>query len=104
MDPKNQGPVGPDQGQAPRQFTAKALEAKFSFSFTRGQLLSLSKVFASFQIRAIDPSAKDICDIVDEIDRTAFRSLTDSDYEKPEKPATPPTQPLATPQNNVKVN
>lgn len=109
MDPKNQGAIAPDQGQTPvpqmgRPFTEKALNAKFSFSFTRCQLLSLSKVFSSFQIRPIDPSAKDICDIVDEIDRTAFKSLTESDYEKPAKAATPPIQPPATPANNIKVN
>lgn len=108
MDPKNQGPIGPDHGtpqvpQMGRPFTQKALNAKFSFSWSRRQLLSLSKVFSSFQVRPIDPSAKDICDIVDEIDRTAFQGLTDQDYEKPPKPASAPVS-LDTPNNNVKVN
>lgn len=99
MTPNNQGPLGPDQGQIPnRRFTQKALAAKFSFSFTRGQLLSLSRVFSAFEIRPIDPAAKDICDIVDEIDRTAFRALTDTDYEKPPEPDTSVST------NNVKVN
>lgn len=78
----NQGPVGPE-------FTDEALSKQFSFSFTRRQLIGLARALAKVELNAMNPDTLSVSEVVDEIDRTAFRSVTDSDYKKPATP-TPP--------------
>lgn len=87
----NQGPIGPE-------FTEEALNAKFSYSFTRRQLISLARALAKVELNVMNKDTLGVCEIVDEIDRTAFQSVTDSDYKKPK---TAPTEPL---QPEVQVN
>lgn len=87
----NQGPIGPE-------FTEEALNKKFSFSFTRRQLIGLARTLAKVESNVMNPDTLNVCEVVDEIDRTAFRSVTDSDYKKPK---TTPTEPL---QPEVQVN
>lgn len=81
----NQGPVGPE-------FTDEALNAKFSFSFTRRQLIGLARALAKVELNAMNPDTLSVSEVVDEIDRTAFRSVTDSDYKKPPTPPAPEVQ------------
>lgn len=78
----DQRPVGPE-------FTQEALDKKFSFAFTRRQLISLARALQSVQLQVMNPDTLSVCEVIDEIDRTAFRSVTDSDYKKQ-----PPTEPL----------
>lgn len=80
MNP-NQGPQGPVQ-QTVKPFTKKALEARFSFSFTRQQLVVMTNILASQNFAVGDPRTKVLVPVLDEIDRTAFSSITASDYEQ----------------------
>jgi len=96
MNPNGQGLPSPNNPQpqipAPqvgKTFTKKALETKFSFNWTRQQLVVLVNMISGQQMQLGDPRARILAPLLDEIDRTAFNALTDSDYEQPEKPANP---------------
>ncbi len=90
-----QGPVG----QQPQpEFTQKALKAKFSYSFTRAQLIILVNALRPIQLPISDMRAHILIEILGEIERTAIQSITASDYKsnttiQSEKPleATQPT-------------
>lgn len=86
MNP-NQGPVGPE-------FKDEALNAKFSYSFSRRQLIILVNVLRPLQLPLGDMRNKVLSDILEEVERTAIQSITDNDYKKPELPPTAPTEPL----------
>lgn len=83
---QNQGPVGPD-----RPFKEESLNKKFSYSFTRKQLIVLANAIAPIQLPVGDPRSTTLFGILDEIRRTALQTITDEDYEKPQ---TAPTEPL----------
>jgi hypothetical protein len=83
MNP-NQGPIGPE-------FKEEALNAKFSYSFTRKQLIILVNALRPLQIPLGDIRNGVLLEILGEIERTAIQSITNNDYKKPEPP---PTQPL----------
>lgn len=95
MNP-NQGPVGPQ-----KEFTEESLNAKFSFSFTRRQLIALARALQTVQMPVMDANALHVCEIIDEIDRIAFKSITSKDYKTPD-PTPPPTPTQPAPE--VKVN
>lgn len=76
MNP-NQGPVGPE-------FKEEALNAKFSYSFTRKQLIILVNALRPIQLPLGDMRNKILIEILEEIERTAIQSITESDYKKVE--------------------
>lgn len=83
MNP-NQGPVGPE-------FKEESLDKKFSYAFTRRQLIILVNVLRPLQFALNDLRNPILMSILTEIERTAIQSITPDDYVKP----TAPTQPLA---------
>lgn len=90
MNP-NQPPVGPE-------FKEEALNAKFSYSFTRKQLIVLVNVLRPMQFPLNDMRGKILIEFLEEIERTAIQSITSNDYKKPEPPASEslPTTPPVT--------
>ena len=73
-------PVGK---QAPMEFTDKALDTKFSYSFTRKQLIVLVNNLRPLQFPISDLRSRIAAEILDEIERTAIQSITESDYKQP---------------------
>jgi hypothetical protein len=87
MNP-NESPVGPQQ-----EFTDEALNAKFSYSFTRKQLIVLINTLSPIQLPVGDLRAQILIEVLDEIKRTAIQGLTSKDYKQPEKsPAEAPIE------------
>ena len=89
----NTKPIGPNSQD--KAFTQKALETKFSYSFTRKQLVSLVGVLGGVQLHLGDARTLGVCQILDEVNRTAIQSLTNDDYEAPQ-PAIPETPEVQT--------
>lgn len=85
MNPNSTPPQPPQHGPD-REFTKEALEKKFSFAFTRGQLIMLVNVLRPIQLPIGDLRNKILVEVLDQIERTAIQSITDDDYVKPEKP------------------
>ena len=82
----NQQPVG---NNSKVEFTQKALDAKFSFSFTRAQLIILFNVLNSLQLKLGDLDTmgmQALNGIRAEIKRAAITSITASDYVNPLEP------------------
>lgn len=88
MNPTN-GPVGPE-------FKTEALEKKFSYSFSRKQLIILVNALRPMQLPLHDLRTRTLLEILDEIERTAIQSITPDDYEKPDQPAAPVTPAVQT--------
>jgi hypothetical protein len=63
------------------EFTEKALNAKFSFSFTRKQLIVLVNALRPIQLPIGDLRSKVLIGILEEVEKTAIQSITASDYE-----------------------
>lgn len=89
--------MNPQQGQvSPQQeFKPDALSAKFSYSFTRKQLIILVNALRPIQLPISDLRTRVLIEILDEIERTAIQSITNSDYEPLPKivnPAEPQVQ------------
>jgi hypothetical protein len=80
-----QGPVGPQP-----EFKDEALNAKFSYSFTRKQLIVLVNVLRPIQLPLGDMRNSVLLEMLGEIERTAIQSITENDYRKPEQPAATP--------------
>lgn len=68
-----QEPVGPE-------FKESSLNKKFSYSFTRKQLIVLFNVLAPIQLPIGDMRTATILEVLDEIKRTAIASITENDY------------------------
>lgn len=85
-------PIGPENGGNQKEFTDKALNAKFSYSFTRQQAICIFNLLSSIQLTLGDFRTLVAAEIVDEIKRTAIQSITEDDYKKPEPPRLPPAQ------------
>ena len=81
-------PVGPQP-----EFTEEALNKKFSYSFTRKQLIVLYNTLSPIQLPVADMRTGVLIGVLDEIRRTALQSINDDDYVKPAKEA-----------NSVKLN
>ena len=75
MNPSN-APVGPE-------FKEEALNAKFSYSWTRKQLIILVNALRPLQLPLGDMRNGVLLEILGEIERTAIQSITPDDYEKP---------------------
>lgn len=86
MNP-NQGPVGPE-------FKEESLNAKFSYSFNRKQLIILVNALRPIQLPLGDMRTKVLGEILEEIERTAIQSITENDYVKPASPIPAPTEEL----------
>lgn len=81
MNP-NQGPVG----QQPQpEFKEESLNKKFSYSWTRKELIVLVNALRPIQLPLGDLRNKVLLGILEEIERTAIQSITPDDYEQPEK-------------------
>jgi|SRR5579864_700213 len=89
-----QTPVGNGNPKDSIFFTEKALAAKFSFSFTRKQLVILKNVLSPIQFPLADLRNKVLGEMLDEIDKAAFNSITDSDLVQPENMPTAPLPPV----------
>ena len=78
----NQGPLGPgapaSQG---RDFTQKALDAKFSYAFKRNQIILLVAVLRQQRFPLGSFENKELGAMLEEFERTAIQSITDGDYE-----------------------
>jgi hypothetical protein len=72
MNP-NDRPIGPE-------FKDEALNAKFSYSFTRRQLIILVNALRPIQLPLGDMRNGVLLEILGEIERTAIQSITESDY------------------------
>lgn len=79
-------PVG---NQPPVEFTQKALDTKFSYSFTRKQCIILVNALRPIELPIADLRSKVLREILEEIELTAIQSITPDDYEKP---TTKPTE------------
>ena len=88
-----QTPVGNGNPKDQVFFTEKALAAKFSFSFTRKQLVILKNVLSPIQFPLADLRNKVLGAMLDEIDAAAFNSIVDSDLVQPENVPTAPIAP-----------
>lgn len=89
MNP-NDRPVGPNAPIQPsREFTDKALEAKFSYSFTRRQIILLVGILRQQTFALGSPQRLYVGQVLDEFENTAIQSLTDSDYKTVKEDATP---------------
>lgn len=84
------------------EFTEKALDAKFSFSFSRKQLIILVNVLRPLELKLGDIRGRVLLEVLDEIERTAIQSITPDDYIKPE--TLTPTNHVVTPAEEVKTN
>jgi hypothetical protein len=62
------------------EFTQKALDAKFSFSFSRKQIIVLVNTLRPLQFAVADLRGRVLIEILDEIERTAIQSITTDDY------------------------
>lgn len=71
------------------EFKEKALNAKFSYSFTRKQLIVLVNALRPIQLPLGDLRNRVLLDILDEIERTAIQSITPNDYDAPVDPGKP---------------
>lgn len=91
MNP-NQGPVGPE-----KEFKDEALDKKFSYSFTRRELIVLLNVLRPIQLPVGDLRTKILLPLIEEIEKTAIQSITNDDYKQPAQPATEPI-------DSIKVN
>lgn len=100
-------PTAPQQPQ--KEFTESALNAKFSYSFTRRECIILVNIIRGAQMQLGDMRAKVLVNILDEIERTAIQSITENDYIQPDKPTVPqafentPAQDTPTANSQVKV-
>ncbi len=77
---ENQPPVGNQP-----EFTQKALDAKFSFSFTRKQLIVLFNVLNNLQLKLgdLDSLGMEVLNGIRlEVKRSAINSITADDYVK----------------------
>lgn len=81
----NPNSIQPGPQQPPREFTEEALGKKFSYSFTRGQLIMLVNVLRPIQLPIGDLRNKVLVEVLDEIERTAIQSIGEDDYVKPPK-------------------
>jgi hypothetical protein len=94
MNP-NQAPVGPQ-----REFTEKALAAKFSFSFTRGECIMLVNLLRTAQLPMGDARCKILIGILDTIENAAIHSISNNDYKQPAagnaQAPLPPASPVQT--------
>lgn len=88
MNPNSNPPQGPQP-----EFTQKALDAKFSFSFTRKQLIVLVNALRPIQLPLGDMRNRVLLEMLEEVERTAIQSITQDDYIKPE---TPPVEKVKT--------
>lgn len=85
----NPNSISPDSPQnQPLQFTEEALNKKFSYSFTRKQLIVLVNVLRPIQLPISDVRSRVLIEVLDEIERTAIQSITPDDYKKPENEST----------------
>jgi len=83
-----QSPVGqPPQGN--KEVKEEALNAKFSYSFTRRECIILVSIIRGVQMQLGDIRAKVLVNILDELERTAIQSVTESDYVIPPKQPVP---------------
>lgn len=82
--PRNMPPGIPPQMQGQRELTEDALNKKFSFSFTRGEIMALRAPMIRFWNQFGLGDVRMFIQILDKLD-VAF-ALTDSDYKKPEVP------------------
>ena len=72
-----------------REFKEEALNAKFSYSFTRRECIILVNIIRGAQMQLGDMRAKVLVDILSELERTAITSISESDYVAPVKPSVP---------------
>lgn len=75
-------PVGPE-------FKEESLNAKFSYSFTRKQLIILVNTLRPISLPLGDMRNGVLLEILGEIERTAIQSITQNDYKVPPKPSVP---------------
>jgi hypothetical protein len=80
-----------------REFTDKCLNAKFSFSFTRKQLIVLVNSLRPIQLPVGDIRSHVLWEILEEVEARAIQSITEADYKIPEA-----QKPI--PINSVKTN
>ncbi len=76
MNP-NDAPIGPE-------FKESSLNKKFSYSFSRKQLIILVNALRPIQLPLGDIRTGVLLDMLGEIERTAIQSITEDDYKKPE--------------------
>ena len=72
-------PNQPPLGSQP-EFTDEALNKKFSYSFSRKQLIVLVNTLTPIQLPVGDLRSKILREILEEVQLTAIQSLTESDY------------------------
>ena len=74
-----------NQPQAPQlEFTQKALDTKFSYSFSRKQLIILVNALRPIQLPIGDLRSKVLREILEEIELTAIQSIIpNQDYIQP---------------------
>ena len=85
----SKGPIGPQP-----QFKEDSLNKKFSYSFTRRQLIILVNALRPIQLPLGDMRNRVLLDILDEVERTAIQSISADDYETPttQQPQPAPTE------------
>jgi hypothetical protein len=73
------------------EFTEESLNKKFSYSFSRKQLIILVNALRPIQLPVGDLRSKVLREILEEVELTAIQSITSSDYVQPtpEVPVTP---------------
>lgn len=62
------------------EFTEESLNKKFSYSFTRKQLIVLVNALRPIQLPIGDLRSKVLREILEEVEATAIQSITSSDY------------------------
>src|SRR5258708_32191775 len=98
QQPPNNIPQTPPQGFRP--LTDEALNKKFSFSFTRAEVLAIRGPMIRFWKEFGLGDVKVFIDILDKLEPAMI--LTENDYERPEKQSEP--QAAAQPKENVALN
>lgn len=83
----NHTPVG---NQPQLEFTQKALDAKFSYSFSRKQLIVLVNALRPIQLPIGDLRSRVLREILEEVEDTAISSISPNDYVQPESTGTVP--------------
>jgi len=83
--------MNPNSPAPDREFTDEALNAKFSYSFTRKQLIVLMNTLAPIQLPVGDMRTQVLTEVIDEIRRTAMQ-FTDKDYKPAETLGQSPIQ------------
>lgn len=73
--------MNPNSTPPQPEFTQKALDAKFTFSFSRKQLIILVNALRPIQLPVSDLRTRVLIEILDEVERTAIQSITPDDYE-----------------------